>query len=308
MAKRVYPDHTKERRIVGRKQKSANRGKHYYANDHSFHNNDVELPAEFEDKIICGDSEEELKRLPDNCVDLVFTSPPYNFGQDYQDDDEDSVVWVSYFDKLFRIFDECIRVLKFGGRLVVNIQPVYSDYVPSHHLVSQFMMERKMIWKCEVLWEKNHYNNKYTSWGSWKSPSNPYFKTTWEYVEIFSKGDLKKTGKTEDIDLDAESFIKWTMAKWAISPEHRMKELGHPAMFPEELARRVMVLLSYRGDVVLDPFMGSGTTAVVARANGRRFVGTEINPEYCALAERRLSGVQLTGLLPDDVAEPSLTF
>ena len=111
-----------------------------------------------------------------------------------------------------------------------------------------------MIWKGEILWEKNNYNCKYTAWGSWKSPSSPYLKYTWEFVEVFCKGSLKKEGSAENADIHGDDFKKWVYARWSIAPERRMKEFGHPAVFPEELARRVIQLFSFRGDVVLDPF------------------------------------------------------
>lgn len=294
--KRLYVGYNDERKTVGRKSKEKRRGKHYYANDHEFDRVNTPLPDAFADRIVCGDSEDVLKRLPDNCIDLVFTSPPYNFGLDYQAVDCDAADWESYFAKLFRIFDECIRVLKFGGRIVVNVQPLFSDYVPSHHIISNYFMEKRLIWKGEILWEKNNYNCKYSAWGSWKSPSSPYLKYTWEFLEVFCKGGLKKQGSPYDADIDAESFKEWVVAKWSIAPERRMRELGHPAMFPEELARRVMLLFSFQGDVVLDPFVGVGTTCVAALRLGRRYLGVDIVPEYCAAAEARLGDTQLQGL------------
>lgn len=298
-SKRLYVGYNEERKVVGRKEKELRRGKHYYANDHGFSRTENLLPAKFVDQIICGDSEDVLKELPDNCVDLVFTSPPYNFGLGYQESGAsgDAADWESYFGKLFTVFDECIRVLKYGGRIVVNVQPLFSDYIPSHHIISNYFMDKRLIWKGEVLWEKNNYNCKYTAWGSWKSPSSPYLKYTWEFLEIFCKGNLKKSGNSADADIDAESFKQWVMAKWSIAPERRMREFDHPAMFPEELARRVMLLFSFRGDTVLDPFNGVGTTSVAARRNGRHFLGIDIAPEYCAAAESRLSETQLRGLL-----------
>ncbi len=291
-SKRLYVGYNKERKVVDRKQKEQRRGKHYYANDHGFSEQTNPLPDGLIDRIICEDSETSLKKLPDNCIDLVFTSPPYNFGLGYQDSngsaDGDSADWDSYFDKLFRVFDECIRVLKFGGRIVVNVQPLFSDYIPSHHIISHYFMEKRLIWKGEILWEKNNYNCKYTAWGSWKSPSSPYLKYTWEFLEIFCKGDLKKSGESSKADIDADAFKEWVVAKWSIAPERRMREFDHPAMFPEELARRVMLLFSFRGDTVLDPFAGVGTTCVAARRNSRHFLGMDISPEYCAKAETRL--------------------
>ena len=294
--KRLYVGYNRERKVVDRLAKARRRGKHYYANDHAFARENALLPGAFVDQVVCGDSEEVLRQLPDNSVDLVFTSPPYNFGLEYDGDGsngDDARDWESYFAKLFRVFDECIRVLAFGGRIIVNVQPLFSDYIPSHHIISSYFMRRRLIWKGEIIWEKHNYNCKYTAWGSWKSPASPYLKYTWEYLEVFCKGDLRKAGQSSNADIDAESFKQWVVAKWSVAPESRMREFGHPAMFPEELARRVMLLFSFRGDMVLDPFAGAGTTCVAARRNGRRFLGIDVSEEYCRTARRRLADLQL---------------
>jgi DNA modification methylase len=285
--KRIFVGYDKERKVKNRNRKERERGKYYYARDHSFSKKNNPLPDQFKNKIIIGDSEEVLKQLPDNCIDLIFTSPPYNFGLDYSNS-EDGINWKSYFDKLFRIFDECIRVLKYGGRIIVNIQPLFSDYIPTHHIISNFFISRKLIWKAEIIWDKNNYNCKYTAWGSWKSPSNPYLKYTWEFLEVFCKGSIKHYGKKELADISADEFKKWTIARWDIPPEMRMKEFGHPAMFPEELARRVIKLFSFKGDIVLDPFNGAGTTTVVAKRLGRTYIGIDISEEYCKMAMERI--------------------
>ena len=284
--KRLYVDYNKERKVENRKQKEKNRGIYYYAQNHNFSKKNNEIPKDFENKIICGDSLQVLKKLPDNCIDLVFTSPPYNFGLDYTNN-EDAHKWENYFEKLFEIFDETIRVLKYGGRIIVNVQPLFSDYIPSHHIISKYFMDRKMIWKGEILWEKNNYNCKYTAWGSWKSPSSPYLKYTWEFLEIFSKGDLKHPGKKENIDITAEEFKKFVIAKWSIAPERKMKDFGHPAMFPEKLVERVLKLFSFKNDVILDPFNGVGTTTAIAKKLNRRYLGIDISKKYCDIAQKR---------------------
>lgn len=290
--KRLYVGYNKERKVKNREQKEAKREIHFYANDNTFAKDNNEIPKNFENKILCGDSELILKNLPDNCIDVVFTSPPYNFGLEYNSTDDDHK-WKNYFDKLFKIFDECIRVLKFGGRIIVNVQPLFSDYIPSHHLISNFFIQKKLIWKGEILWEKNNYNCKYTAWGSWKSPSNPYLKYTWEFLEIFTKGTLKKSGKKESIDINAEEFKKWVVGKWSIAPERKMKEFGHPAMFPEELVVRALKLFSYKNDIVLDPFNGAGTTTLVAKKLQRRFLGIDIADEYSKKAQDRIDSIML---------------
>lgn len=288
--KRNYVDYNKERKVKNRKAKEINRNQYYYANNNSFSTINNIIPSDFENKIICGDGVDVLKKLPDNCIDLVFTSPPYNFGLEYESN-EDAHHWERYFDKLFRIFDECIRVLKFGGRIIVNTQPLFSDYIPSHHVISNYFMSKKLIWKGEILWEKNNYNCKYTAWGSWKSPSNPYLKYTWEFLEIFCKGTLKKGGSTKDSDITADEFKNWVVARWSIAPERNMKKFSHPAMFPEELVYRVLKLFSFKNDIVLDPFNGVGTTTFVAKRLERKYVGIDISEEYCLKARKRLNSV-----------------
>jgi len=289
--KRNFVDYNRERKVKGRREKEQARGPYYYARDGAFSREDNPLPTQFTDRIVCGDSAVVLKDLPDNCIDLVFTSPPYNFGLDYGDS-PDGIDWPSYFDTLFAIFNQCIRVLKYGGRIIVDIQPLYSDYIPSHHIISNFFMQRRLIWKGEICWEKNNYNCKYTAWGSWKSPSSPYLKYTWEFLEIFCKGDLKKKGSADDIDISAEEFKKWVVAKWSIAPERKMEQFGHPAMFPEELAERAIKLFSYKGDVVLDPFCGVGTAPAVAGRLGRRYLGIDVSEEYCATARERIGRIR----------------
>ncbi len=286
--KRIYVGYNKERKVKDRKKKEIERGKFYYAREHQFSWANNKLPKGFENKIIIGDSETVLRNFPDNCIDLIFTSPPYNFGLEYENH-KDGINWQEYFDKLFRIFKECIRVLKYGGRIVVNVQPLFSDYIPIHHIISEFFMKNKLIWKGEILWDKHNYNCKYTAWGSWKSPSNPYLKYTWEFLEIFSKGTLTHRGNRKSADITADEFKKWVYAKWDIPPEYKMKEYGHPAMFPEELAKRVVKLFSFKNDVVLDPFNGVGTTTLVAKRLGRVYVGIDISEEYCRKAEIRIN-------------------
>lgn len=284
--KKVYEGYNDERKVINRKAKEKKRlGYEAFAGDFSRTNNP--LPVKYKNKIITGDSAEVLKKLPDNCIDIVITSPPYNFGLDY-DEHRDTDNWHAYFNTLFSIFDECIRVVKYGGRIIVNVQPLFSDYIPTHHIVSKFFMDRGLIWKGEILWEKNNYNCKYTAWGSWKSPSSPYLKYTWEFLEIFCKGDLKKTGERENIDISDDEFKSWVNAKWSIAPERGMQKYGHPAMFPEKLVLRALKLFSFRDDIVLDPFNGAGTTTLTAHNFGRKYLGIDCSQTYCETAQRRI--------------------
>ncbi|WAC05401.1 MAG: site-specific DNA-methyltransferase [Methanoregula sp.] len=267
-------------------------------------------PAElkkFTNRIICGNAQQVLARLPARSIDLIITSPPYNFGHAYaQDSRNDTCAWNEYFAQLLMVWQECERVLKPGGRIAVNVQPLFSDYIPTHHIISSQLQGLGLLWKAEFVWEKNNYNAKYTAWGSWKSPSMPYIKYTWEFIEVFDKETHKKGGRREDIDITADEFKEWVIGKWSFPPEIRMKDYGHPAMFPEELPRRLMKLFSYKNDIVLDPFNGAGTTTLVAGKLGRRFIGIDISRQYCNTALQRL-GVVSKGHEPsDDSPRPAI--
>lgn len=140
--KRLYVGYNDERKVKDRELKEEKRENYYYANNNNFSKKNNDLTDEFINKILCGDSENILKNIPDNSIDIVFTSPPYNFGLDYNNNEDDHH-WELYFKKLFIIFNECIRVLKYGGRIIVNTQPLFSDYIPSHHIISNFFMGKK---------------------------------------------------------------------------------------------------------------------------------------------------------------------
>jgi len=284
--KTVFKSFNKEKKVSGKEENKKKRlGYETFKKDFPETNN--KMPEKLLNKIHCVDALELLRQMPDNCVDLVFTSPPYNFGINYGST-EDANPWQDYFNKLFEIFGECVRVLKSGGRIIINIQPLFSDYIPSHHIISNFFMKQGLIWKGEIIWEKNNYNCKYCTWGSWQSPSAPYLKYSWEFIEIFCKNTLKKDGGKDNIDITGDEFKKWVYGKWSIAPERRMKEYGHDAMFPEELARRAIKLFSYKNDIVLDPFNGAGTTTKVSRELERQFIGIDIDSKYCEIAEKRL--------------------
>lgn len=240
--------------------------------------------------IICADAAEWLADCPDDTFDLVFTSPPYNFKMSY-DTHEDDMDWQDYLDWLTDIFWDCRRVLKHGGRLVINIQPRFSEYVPVHSLITQHLMEHGLLWKTEIIWEKNiHTSRASSTWGSWCSPSAPYYMATWEYVLVFCKGDRKNPAKGRVSDLTPEEFKAWVYGRWTIPGVSKaLERTGHPAPFPEELATRVIKMNSYVGDMVLDPFGGTGTTALVAKRLGRRYVSIDISEDYTARARARVS-------------------
>ncbi len=142
--KRIYVGYDQERKVQDRQKKNQSRGSWYYAQNASFSQTNNEFPPELSNQIVVADSERRLQTFPDNSIDLIFTSPPYNFGLDY-DNTQDWDQWPHYFEKLFRIFKECIRVLKYSGRIVINVQPLFSSYIPSHHIISDFFRSQKLI-------------------------------------------------------------------------------------------------------------------------------------------------------------------
>lgn len=281
----------RERKVEGRGIKEKKRG----GTKHLRHVEEVSLSLDviepFLDRIFCGDAEEVLKTFPKAFVDIIVTSPPYNFGLEYKDESseiDDAVRWDEYFSKLNKIWSDCVRVLKPGGRLCVVIQPLFSDYVPTHHIVSSQLLRLGLLWKGEILWEKHNYTCKYTAWGSWRSPSMPYLKYTWEFIEVFCKDSHRKPGDSARIDITGKEFKEWVYARWDVAPETNMKEFGHPAMFPQEIPYRLIRLFSYVGDVVLDPFNGAGTTTLVAKKLDRHHIGIDISKRYCKVAEERI--------------------
>jgi hypothetical protein len=150
--KTVFKSFNKDKKVTGKKENKTKRlGYEAFQKHFSTENNDI--PKYFLNKIHCDDSLTLLRQLPDNCIDLILTSPPYNFGINYNSS-SDVNIWNDYFQTLFTILSECVRILKSGGRMVINIQPMFSDYIPSHHLVSNFFIQQGLIWKGEIIWEK----------------------------------------------------------------------------------------------------------------------------------------------------------
>ena len=247
-----------------------------------------ELPEELKDVIINGDSRN--LPLPDNCVHLVVTSPPYNASKAYDDD----LTLTDYLNLLHDVFKECYRVLTPGGRMVVNVANLgRKPYIPLSSHVNLIMHEIGFMHRGEVIWDKSASAGSSCAWGSFQSASNPCLRDIHEYMLMFSKGDYKlprtKSERSEGrIDtISKDDFIKQTKSIWSFSTESA-RRVNHPAPFPVELPNRCIEMFTFLGDVVLDPFLGSGTTAVAAKQLGRIYVGCDISEEYCSISERRL--------------------
>ena len=242
-----------------------------------------DFPKEFENKFILGTAE-NMKELPDNSVHLMITSPPYNVSKEYDED----LSLNEYLQVLEKAFRETYRVLVNGGRACVNVANLgRKPYIPLSDYISKMMIDIGFNMRGEIIWNKAASASPSTAWGSWQSSANPILRDIHEYILVFSKGDYKREkGKKEDT-ISKEQFMEWTKSIWIMNAESA-KRIGHPAPFPEELPYRLIQLYSFKGDIVLDPFMGSGTTAVAALKSERKFVGYDINKEYIDLAEKRV--------------------
>lgn len=241
--------------------------------------------SEWADRIYCHTAE-DMSHIPDESVALAFTSPPYNSGKDY----DENLNIDDYFKLMCRVGSEVYRVLKPGGRYVINIANLgRKPYIPMHAYFYFTHIGLGFLPAGEIIWQKGRGANNSCAWGSWLSAKAPRLRDLHEYLLVFVKEQFSRADKG-DSDISREEFMNSTLSVWEIAPESA-KKIGHPAPFPEELASRVIKLYSYVGDVVLDPFAGSGTTCVAAKRHNRHYVGYEIMPEYCALCEQRLKSL-----------------
>lgn len=241
------------------------------------------LPEEFVNKFILG-SAENMKELPNNSIQLMITSPPYNVSKEYDDD----LSLKEYLHLLENSFKETYRVLENGGRACINVANLgRKPYIPLSDYISKIMLNIGFNMRGEIIWNKAASASPSTAWGSWMSAANPILRDIHEYILIFSKGDYKRERGVKINTISKEQFMEWTKSIWTMNAQSA-RQIGHPAPFPEELPNRLIQLYSFRGDIILDPFMGSGTTAVSAIKSERNFVGYDISQEYINLSEKRI--------------------
>lgn len=225
----------------------------------------------------------KIKDIEDNSVDLIITSPPYNLGIEYSEYDDT----VSYSEYLKFCEAWCQKLLSLGKpdcRFCLNV-PVNIKPHPSGCDIVGIAMNMGWKYKTTIIWD-NMNASKRTAWGSWLSASAPHVVTPIEFIHVFYKDVWKKQAKGVTT-ISRDDFIAWTYGMWRFNSEKKTK-IGHPAPFPVELPKRCIELFSYQGDLVLDPFMGSGTTLVAARETERKAIGIDISKEYCDLAKNRL--------------------
>ena len=242
------------------------------------------VPLEHLDKIFCRSSE-QMAELPDHSVHLMVTSPPYNVGKEYDQD----FTLEEYLEFLGRVWREVHRVLVPGGRACVNVANLgRKPYIPLHSYIIAGMLEQGFLMRGEIIWNKAASASPSTAWGSWRSPANPTLRDVHEYILIFSKsGFSRKNPGQRSATISRDEFLEFTKSIWTF-PAVSARSVGHPAPFPVELPQRLIQLYTYAGELVLDPFMGSGQAAIAALTCDRRYVGYEIEPDYVRLAERRV--------------------
>lgn len=233
-------------------------------------------------------SSEEMSELPDHSVHLMVTSPPYNASKEYDDD----LSLEEYLALLRRVMSETYRVLVTGGRACINLANLgRKPYIPLHAHVIEFMLELGFFMRGEIIWDKGASATSSTAWGTWMSAVNPVLRDVHEYILIFSKGSFSRKKTESESTISRDGFLENTRSVWTF-PAESARKVGHPAPFPEELPQRLIQLYTFTGDLVLDPFCGSGTTCVAARRSGRRFVGYDLNQDYLDLARSRLNELE----------------
>ncbi len=229
-------------------------------------------------------SAEQMDDLPDNSIHLVITSPPYNVTKEYDQD----LSLTEYRAFLQRVFKEVFRVLVHGGRACVNVANLgRKPYIPLHAFIIEDMTAMGFLMRGEIIWDKGASASPSTAWGSWQSASNPTLRDVHEYILVFSKGQFNREKEEKTDSIGRDEFLEYTKSVWTF-PAERATKVGHPAPFPRELPERLIKLYSFEHDIVLDPFCGSGTTCLAARASNRHYIGYEVKEEYLHLAERRL--------------------
>jgi site-specific DNA-methyltransferase (adenine-specific) len=247
-----------------------------------------QIPNNALDRLFCKTSE-QMDELPDSSVHLMVTSPPYNASKDYDQD----LSLDEYLNLLKNVWQETYRVLVPGGRACINTANLgRKPYIPLHKYLIEIMIDLGFLMRGEIIWDKGSSASQSTAWGSWQSASNPVLRDVHEYILVFSKNTFKREQGDKENTIGRDEFLEWTKSVWTF-PAVSANKVGHPAPFPEELPRRLIQLYSYRGDVVLDPFAGSGTTCLVAALEERRFIGYEINEQYVELARERIAAIRI---------------
>jgi site-specific DNA-methyltransferase (adenine-specific) len=271
------------------------------------------------DRLIIGDAR-EMSEVPDSSVALVVTSPPYFAGKQYEEDLDKAGIpsnYIEYLELLRDVFAECVRKLEPGGRIAVNVanlgrRPFRSL---SADVTSILQDDLRLLLRGEIVWVKQRGSAGSCAWGSFQKASNPVLRDLTERVIIASKGRFDRALATKERErlglpfsssMTREDFMENTLDVWEIPPESATR-IGHPAPFPLELPERLIQLYTYRSDLVLDPFLGAGTTAVAALRHNRHFVGYDLDSSYIDLARLRVEQEQARIVADRDRADAEPT-
>lgn len=238
-------------------------------------------------------SSEDMSELADNSVGLMVTSPPYHVGKDYDTDQS----FADYLSMLQSVFLETYRVLEPGAKAVVNAAGLgRKPYIGLHHIIDAGMRAVGFIPRGEIIWIKGQGANGSCAWGTFASAKNPSLRDLHEFLLVYTKPWFKKgecqLGRFTDgkSTISKQDFMDWSLSVWNMRPE-LANRVQHPAPFPVELPHRCIQMFSYKDDVILDPFMGSGTTGVAALQDERMFVGYDTDAKYVKIAEQRIEEV-----------------
>ena len=230
----------------------------------------------------------KLQGVFDDMVDLIVTSPPYNLDISYNSNN-DNLAYDAYLEFTKQWLQKCFAFTKHTGRLCLNI-PLDKNKGGQKSVCADITrIAQHAGWKYHstIVWNEGNISRR-TAWGSWLSASAPYVIAPVEVIVVLYKNEWKKdkTGKANDIT--KQEFMSWTNGLWEFPGQSKKGAGGHPAAFPVELPRRCIKLFSFVDDVVLDPFMGSGSTLIATTLNKRKGIGVDIDKRYCDIAIKRL--------------------
>lgn len=242
----------------------------------------------FDDIIIYDEDILTIDSIEKNSIDLIVTSPPYNVDVKYETYD-DKIPYDKYLEFTEKWLNKCYHLAKDDGRLCLNI-PLDKNKGGQQSVCADITtIAKKVGWKyhATIIWNEQNISRR-TAWGSWLSASAPFVIAPVEVIVVLYKKRWKKTGGSRKSDITRDEFIEWTNAVWKFSGESKNK-IGHPTPFPVELPKRCIKLFSFVEDMVLDPFLGSGTTLIACLQTNRKGIGVDIDSKYCELATKRLN-------------------
>ena len=230
----------------------------------------------------------KIKSIPNSSIDLIVTSPPYNVDIHYNSHLDD-LSYEDYLEFTKKWIQKCYYLAKNEGRFLLNI-PLDKNKGGQKSVGADITKIAKDIgWKYHstIIWNEGNISRR-TAWGSYMSASAPYVIAPVELILVLYKNSWKKTSGSRKNDITKQEFMDWTNGIWTFPGQSKKGAGGHPAPFPIELPKRCVKLFSFVGDIVLDPFLGSGSTLIASYLNNRKGVGIDIDKEYCDIAIRRL--------------------